>query len=155
MSVVIHDNIVTIEVSSSPSITTEVISSPSVTTSVVGIQGPSGEDGLDAEGALYFSFSWGDATPKFLTTVKSDKPIIESSIYMVVPMNGEGATLSIGDSIENEKLMSIVENVPSTIGGNISYPSHAYENDTAIYLYITPGSGCSMGSGVVTLQIKT
>jgi hypothetical protein len=88
-------------------------------------------------------------------TIESGKPIMATSIFMIEPMNGTGSALSIGDEGNYSRLMTTTENAPASIGGNTSYPSCEYASDTPVYLSITPGSGCSAGYGIVTLQVKT
>lgn len=155
---VLHDTTVTVDVQSAPVIETTVQAIPTITTTVVGIQGVPGVDGIDganAEGSIFFTFHWGDATPKLLMAIESGSPVMEASVFMIEPMNGIGAALSIGDEDDYSRLMATTENVPTSIGGNTTYPSYEYASDTNIYLSITPGSGCSTGYGIVTLQVKS
>lgn len=154
-STIITEEGVEVTIGDPVSYTATIAPAVSVTATVIGIQGPRGTDGTNAEGGLFYTFNWGDATPKLLCNLEGNRPILEASIFIVEPMNGVGAALSIGDSGDYERLMTTSENIPTVVGGYSAYPSYEYDTDTNIYLKITPGTGCSQGYGVVTLTVKS
>jgi hypothetical protein len=119
-----------------------------------GIQGPSGPRGLPGAGAaLQVDFAYGDATPVTLTTLLAGQTLFLTACSITEIFNGVGAALTVGTDSDHGLLIgSGVIDVVSVA----TYQSHQIlkaEADTAIKLFITPGSNASTGSGFIHLYI--
>lgn len=121
-----------------------------VTVSSVGIQGAPGVGGGQTT-RIKIPFSWGDATPALIHTYTGT--IFAAAIVLQVPFNGVGASLSLGDSGNNGRLISASEVDATAAATYGTSPAHTYASSTQIRLYITPGTGASQGSGFVLLEI--
>lgn len=97
------------------------------------------------------AFAFGDATPKEITNGKAGKTVISVEIIILNGFDGVGATLSIGDSGDNERLMSIELNNPSIAEAYTASPSYTYSIDTSIRLYINAGTS-TIGNGLVIIK---
>lgn len=126
--------------------------------SFVGLQGPKGENG-DAGTATgkftYYSFSFGDSTPATIATVPSGKRVLKASILVDIAFDGAGSAIRIGDVGDSESVMLATDSDPSSVGTYESSPGISWGGDTDILLNITPGSGASQGSGVISLLIES
>lgn len=119
-----------------------------------GTQGPIGPVGPGASGAIEINFAFGDATPAILVTAPAGKLIFGVSLHIRVPFDGAGASLTVGDAGDLDRLMTAVENVPTSVGSNTTNPAYAYGVDTQLLLSITAGAGATQGSGLATIYIQ-
>ena len=69
-------------------------------------------------------------------------------------LNGTGAALSVGTLASHEQLMGTAQNAPAFVASYETLPSVLYAVDTDIFLFITPGSGASVGSGHVFFKAQ-
>jgi hypothetical protein len=97
-------------------------------------------------------FAHGDSTPKLLTTVQAGQRVLELLLTIEVPFNGSGPSLSVGSLADPNLLASAGQSDPSVAATYEFAPGLLFGVDTAIYLFITPGSGSSAGNGSVTFQ---
>ncbi len=125
---------------------------------------------LDAEGNLVDSgyapgdfsggdmveavFSYGDATPKTLTTLPAGRAVLAVALVLTTAFDGAGAMLSVGDAAAHGRLMAASENDPGVVATYEATPGHVYATETAVNLYITPGDGASAGAGIVRLVVQ-
>ena len=106
-------------------------------------------DGLD-----YFSFNWGDATPKLLFTLTKDRIVSEVVLHILESFDAAGSKLQVGDSSVQGRLMNELENLPGVVGSYMTHPNHSYTQDTGILLTITPGTGNTQGKGIVEIKYQ-
>lgn len=106
-------------------------------------------DGLD-----YFSFDWGDASPKLLFTVIGNRIISEVVLHITEAFDAAGTKLTVGDAVTASRLMNELENQPGTAGSYMTHPSYIYSKNTPVYLTIFPGEGNSKGKGVVEIKYE-
>lgn len=120
-----------------------------------GMPGRPGEDGEDGEDGVGVElkgipFSFGDATPKFLGLY--DNIIVSVRIVILVPFDGVNPQLEVY-ATGYPTLMEAGQNDPTTVSAYESSPGVELFSDTNIYLAITPGVGCSQGSGAVFIRV--
>lgn len=99
-----------------------------------------------------YSFAFGDATPANLLNIKANKLIFNVEIVILTAFDGVGATLSIGDTTNNGRLMSTSLNNPNVSGTYTATPDYKYNTDTQLKLYINAGSGASVGNGLIIIK---
>jgi hypothetical protein len=95
-------------------------------------------------------FSWGDATPKTITSIQGF--IKRASIVILNPFNVP-SLLSLGDDLNSDRLISKYVNNPSAIAEYETSPMVQYISSTSIKLTIAPGEGCNQGNGFVILEV--
>ena len=99
-----------------------------------------------------YSFAFGDATPANLLNVKANKLIFNVEIVILTAFDGVGATLQIGDTTNNGRLMSTSLNNPNVSGTYTATPDYKYNTDKQLKLYINAGSGASVGNGLIIIK---
>ena len=136
---------------------TVVVETPTLEHVEIGIQGPVGPRGLDGSSgngnAVLYNFGWGDATPAEIVIVPAGKvafkvEVVIKTAFDVVP------TFSIGDSVDNSRLLTNTDIDAQTAGTYQTNPGHLYATQTPINLYLTPGSGTSTGNGLILIYIE-
>ena len=115
---------------------------------VIGPEGPSGS--LDP----VINFSWGDATPALLKIVPAGSRMLMSRLYLDVPFNGFGATLSLGTLANPSLLWGWPTMDPTVVATYEVKPNLVFGVDTSIFLFVSPGQGGSQGSGSAMLQYQ-
>ena len=131
-----------------------VESSPEISVVTVGEQGPPGTDGLNGSGPLEFPFAYGDATPAAVTTATAGKLIYGVQVNIKVPFDGTGASLTVGDAGQADRLMAATENDPTIVGAHLTTPVYAYSTGTGVLLGINQGAGATQGSGLLVLHVQ-
>jgi len=99
-----------------------------------------------------YSFAFGDATPANLLNIKANKLIFNVEIVILTAFDGVGATLSVGDTGDNQRLISTSLNNPNVSGTYTATPDYKYNTDTQLKLYINTGSGASVGNGLIIIK---
>lgn len=99
-------------------------------------------------------FSWGDATPKLIAEIAPDRVITTATILILVPFNGLGASLMLGDSGMLDRLIATDQNDPTFLAEYETNPGYSYSIATELVLTITPGEGCNQGEGLVLLEVN-
>lgn len=117
-----------------------------------GAQGLPGVDGADTS-APGVSFSFGDATPVLIASLAVGRRISLARIDVYAPFDGLGASLSIGTLDSPELLMGVTLNDPKQAAGFEAVPMLPIPASD-LYLFITPGSGASAGSGHVLIKAQ-
>jgi hypothetical protein len=126
-----------------------------VTTATRGPAGPTGPQGASGTGgAVEVAFSYNDATPAALVTALTDKMVYSVVLFIEVPFDGTGASLTVGDAGDTDRLMTAAENDPTLVGAHESNPAHVYGTDTPLTLSIVAGAGATQGSGIALLYIQ-
>lgn len=119
-----------------------------------GAQGPIGLTGPSGGATTEVNFAYGDASPTMLATAVAGKLVYGVGLHIKVPFDGIGATLTVGDAGQADRLMAAGENDVTQVGSNATAPAYVYGVNTAITLSIAPGAGASQGSGTVVLYIQ-
>lgn len=117
-------------------------------------QGPAGPPGTNGSGGIEFPFAWGDASPRQIVIAAAGKLVYSVQIHISTPFNGVGASLTVGDAGQSDRLMSVYQSDPNTAGNYTAAPSHRYGTATPLLLTINPGAGASAGVGLLTLFIE-
>lgn len=115
---------------------------------VTSLQGPPGPNA-----AVVYAFSWGDVSPGLILTVPSGKMVFKVEIILKASFD-VATTLSVGDSVDHERLFPATAFFSASVGTVQSNPGHTYSSDTPINLYITLGGGTSAGNGLILLYIQ-
>lgn len=118
-------------------------------------QGPHGPPGANGSGGIEFPFAWGDASPRQIVIAVAGKLIYGVQIHVSTAFDGVGASLTVGDAIQADRLMSVYKSDPNTVGTYTASPSHKYGAATPILLTINPGAGASAGAGLLTIFTET
>ena len=111
-------------------------------------QGIPGAAGL---GAIRKDFGFGDSTPDLIVMANAGDVVYEVEIVIMTPFDGTGATLTIGDSAQNDRLMQSTQNDPATPATYGAIPDYKYSAVTPINLYISPGAGATQGAGFILI----
>lgn len=114
-----------------------------------GDKGDPGDPGAPGGSAVQFEFSFGDATPAYISEIAGF--VVAVSIVITIPFNGTGAALTIGTAGSPDLLMPSTGNDPTTSSRYEATPG--VEVNEAAFLTITPGSGATQGAGVVYLEV--
>jgi len=122
---------------------------PSSTWDLLALHGAVGSTG----GTIFINFAYGDATPADVYTTSVNALVGRIELYINEAFDGVGASLSVGDGTDNERLMSTAENDPTVIGSFYSHPGHLYVNSEEIKLFINQGAGANSGSGMLVLEV--
>ena len=117
-------------------------------------QGPPGPPGANGSGGIEFPFAWGDASPRQIVIAAAGKLIYGVQIHIATAFDGVGAALTVGDAGQADRLMSVYQSDPNTVGNYTAAPSYRYGTATPLLLTINPGAGASAGAGLLTLFIE-
>jgi len=98
-------------------------------------------------------FSFGDASPKAIALLPINSTVFTATIVIQVPFNGVGSMLRLGDAGTPDRLITAIQNDPFEIAEYETNPGHSYTTETQVNLSITPGSGCTQGSGFVLIEV--
>lgn len=126
------------------------------TTTIVsaGEQGPPGINGLNGAGAVEYAFAFGDATPANIVSVPSGKMVYRVGLHINQAFDGVGAQITVGDALDQDRLMTAIENDPTMVGSHETSPAFSYGSDTNVTITIVPGAGASQGAGLLTLYVQ-
>ena len=111
-------------------------------------QGMPGAAGL---GAISKDFGFGDSTPDIIVVANENDVVYGVEIVIMTPFDGTGAALTIGDSVQNDRLMQSTQNDPATPATYGAIPDYKYSAVTPINLYISPGAGATQGAGFILI----
>lgn len=105
--------------------------------------------------SIQLPFAWGDATPASITPqVPADTLVVSVGLHIEQGFDGAGATLTVGDDADADRLMPADRNDPSTAASYVVHPGYRYALATTVKLAITPGAGATAGRGVLTMVIE-
>lgn len=99
-------------------------------------------------------FDFGDATPKNILLIASNKVVEEVSIVITTPFDDITATLSVGDINDINRFISTSDNVPSTAGTYSTQPGSKYIVLSQVTLTISAGTS-TQGSGLVIIRYQS
>lgn len=98
-------------------------------------------------------FSYGDVTTQTIYAAIAGERITKVEIGFDVAFN-VASTLSIGDSGNTQRLMTIGQNNPLSTDIYATTPFYKYVANTNILLTLVAGVGCTQGSGTVILYYE-
>lgn len=114
---------------------------------------PPTPEGQLVSGFNKVSFAYGDASPSRLFTLPAGKTVFTVIVVIQQRFNGTGATLKVGDAVDDDRLMATNQNDPTVIAEYETNPGYTYSTPTDLLLTINPGSGATNGSGYVLIEI--
>lgn len=114
--------------------------------------GGGGSDPVAIE-IMVASFNYNDSSPKSLFSLPAGTKILTCQIIIQSDFNDAAATLSVGDSGDDDRYMQVQENVPSASGEYEANRYYLLPGVTTIELKITPGTS-TQGSGQVVIEYK-
>lgn len=115
----------------------------------VGSGGGGGTD-PNAEEIRTANFSFDDTTPKLIFPIPANARIVFVQIQISEIFDDENATLTIGDSSDNSRLMKADQNYPDEIGEYEAHTSYQYTTQKNVNLYINKATA-TQGAGVVVI----
>lgn len=85
--------------------------------------------------------AWNDMNTKLIHRVDHNVRVMNVSVEVITPFNG-GATLTVGDSNDIDRHMTVNENDLSDAGTYYSFPNHLYDELTEVHVnaYLTKGN---------------
>lgn len=119
-----------------------------------GPAGPAGVPGLPAAGEQAISFSYGDATPALIGTIPAGYHASWVRLDIYASFDGAGAQITVGTLASPTLLMDAAQSDLTQVAAYESWPLGLMAVATAIYLFITPGSGASAGNGHVLIKAQ-
>jgi hypothetical protein len=109
------------------------------------IVSPLGTSSYDRVG-ITKTFNFSDSSPILVGKVSDVLNISEIIIEIITPFDNLTTTISVGDSLDNSRLMGNADNNPNDMGKYTAYPDYKYSVETDVFIYI---SGINtVGSGV-------
>lgn len=96
-------------------------------------------------------FQWNVISTFPLITVPADVVVKNVTTYIEEAFDGSGATLTIGDAVDNSSLQNNID--PYEAAGYSSTPVAKYSTATAISLYINPGTA-TQGYGLISIELQ-
>ncbi|MBC1235910.1 hypothetical protein [Nostoc sp. 2RC] len=130
--------------------TTQPPSSESVDWDVLALGSVSVEDTVEKD--IYFSY--GDVNSRLIYTTGDNEIILTVTIVIITPFNGVGASISIGDSLVNDRLANNSQIYLEQAGEYSVNPVYKYTSVTPINLYLNQGTGASQGNGYIIIESK-
>jgi hypothetical protein len=100
-------------------------------------------------------FAWNEASPKFIGLIGPGVVVSKIKMYLLTAFDGIGASLSVGDDGDHNRLMATTDNDPQDAETYIVHPTYSYLTSTMINLYIVPGAGATKGNGTLLIYIIT
>lgn len=142
---------VRITTESEQTIVQQVVSGGTIILQDAGIQGPPGPS---SSPDVVSSFAYGDATPALLASLAAGSFLATSRVVIETPLNGAGATVSVGTLANPGLLVPSSGVMPGEAGVYDTASSLTVTAPTDIYLFISPGAGASAGAGTVFIAVS-
>lgn len=98
-----------------------------------------------------FPFAFNSGSPLVVLAIPTGARIIKCGIQITTVFDDASATLKVGDSVVDDRLMQIGENDPTTLASWEAHHPHQYGSMTNILLTIAPGIS-TQGAGVVYIE---
>jgi hypothetical protein len=115
----------------------------------VGAGGGGGTD-PNAEEIRTVSFAYNNASPKLVFPIPAGARIVFAQIQITTAFNDAAATLKLGDAGDDDRLMTVDQNMPDQVGEYESHTGYQYASVTNVNLTISPGAS-TQGAGVVVI----
>lgn len=114
---------------------------------------PTGSGPTTPATQIQVPFAFDDASPVNVKLMASGSVVYQALLCITTAFDGTGASLTLGDAGQADRLMTAAQNDPYTVGNNESNPAHEYASSTQVRLTITPGTA-TQGAGVLVLLFK-
>jgi hypothetical protein len=98
------------------------------------------------------AFSYGDPTPWQLARVASGKTVLTVTVGILTPFNGTTPSLTIGDSGDPARFMSL--DLSTASGTYEVNPDYLYSTETDINLYLSIGGSTTAGNGIILINLS-
>lgn len=98
-------------------------------------------------------FAYGDASPALVAEVQPGQRVKEVAVQILVPFDGGGAALEVGDATDPGRLLPSAQVDPASEAVYIGNPGLLYPDGGELFLSIAPGTGASQGRGVVFITL--
>jgi hypothetical protein len=108
---------------------------------------------IGGAGTLKTSFAFNSSSPVAVGTLPAGSVVTDATVIVVTPLDGVGATLSLGTTASPTAFLDTVDILATTNGTFTAFPATQFVAATPVILTITPGSS-SAGSGVVTVNYQ-
>lgn len=99
------------------------------------------------------TFAYNTASPLSIVRVPLGARIKAVTILIETPFNGTNPVLTVGDSVDDDRLMAAADNNPKVADIYRAEPEYKYSSDAAVTLTIAP-DGSSAGAGVVIVEFR-
>lgn len=123
-----------------------------ITLELESAQGPAGPTGPSGAVSPAVAFAYGDATPLLVAALDAGVRVFSIELAINTTFNGAGATLSVGTLANHELFLPATQIDPTAAGIYEASPNLVLVSATDVYLFITPGTGASQGSGSVSIH---
>jgi hypothetical protein len=103
---------------------------------------------------VQFPFSFGDVAQSQITTVTAGKIVKTIEIVVLIAFDGSGFDVSVGDDLDNSRLISS-DNID--LGQVITYtttPAHLYTINTSVNLYLTVNNSTTQGKAIAYIYLS-
>lgn len=109
------------------------------------------EDAAGSQKSYKTTVAWNDMNTKLIHRVDHNVRVMNVSVEVTQPFNG-GATLTVGDSNDIDRHMTVDENDLSELGTYYSFPNHLYQELSEVHVnaYLTKGNA-TQGSAEVLI----
>jgi len=114
---------------------------------------PTGSGPTTPATQIQVPFSFDDASPRNIRVMGAGAVVYQVLLCVTTAFDGTGASLTVGDAGQADRLMSAAQNDPYTVGNNEANPAHEYVLSTQVTLTLTPGTA-TQGAGVLVLLFK-
>lgn len=101
--------------------------------------------------SIVFPFSWGDATPVAIASLKNTDLLIRVVVSIDIAFDVAGSTIRVYGSSD---YMATTQNLPDSLGVYSTSPSHLATGTEILYLEISSAVGTAAGSGTVFLHVS-
>lgn len=120
----------------------------------VGVQGPRGVPGTTGAIQANHTLNFGDITQTTLLTPLVGKQIIECKVIVETAFDGTNPSISIGDVVDNVRIMDSFEVDLTSVGTYETNPSFSYSSLTNIVLYFTPAPDGTQGIAKIYITVE-
>ena len=101
---------------------------------------------------IYFAYT--DVSSRLIYTTEVNEIILTVTVVILVPFNGVGASISIGDSSIVNRLGNNTQIYLDQVGEYSINPTYKYISETAINLTLNAGTGATQGNGYIIIESK-
>ncbi|MCC5631701.1 hypothetical protein LC613_28705 [Nostoc sphaeroides CHAB 2801] len=100
------------------------------------------------------NFAYTDVSSRLIYTASVNEIILTVTVVILVPFNGVGASISIGDAGQTDRLGNDTQIYLDQVGEYSINPAYKYTSSTAINLLLNAGAGATQGSGYIIIESK-
>jgi len=105
----------------------------------------------DSEEVKTFAFTFASGASVACFDLPANARVLSTQIIITTPFDGVGATLKVGDSLDDDRLMTADQNDPSEAAEYEANLYHRYLALTSVLLAIS-AAGSTQGAGIVVVE---